>query len=216
MFDDRDDAARQLSERLELYRGEDTVVVGLARGGVVVAYRIAKSLGAALGVLIVRKLGAPFNPELAIGAICDGEDPHVYLNERLVDEMGVSEEYVKREIEAQRKEMRRREAAYAEHLPAPEFRGKTVIVTDDGIATGATVRVAASAVKRSEPRQCILAVPVASPRAVRELAPLVDELICLHSPEAFYAVGQFYSRFTQVEDDDVIGLLKQFRTEAGS
>lgn len=216
MFDDRDDAARQLSERLELYRGEDTVVVGLARGGVVVAYRIAKSLGAALGVLIVRKLGAPFNPELAIGAICDGEDPHVYLNERLVDEMGVSEEYVKREIEAQRKEMRRREAAYAEHLPAPEFRGKTVIVTDDGIATGATVRVAASAVKRSEPRQCILAVPVASPRAVRELEPLVDELICLHSPEAFYAVGQFYSRFTQVEDDDVIGLLKQFRTEAGS
>lgn len=209
MFIDRDDAARQLCERLQEYAGDDTVVVGLARGGVVLAYRIAITLDAALGVVIVRKLGAPFNPELAIGAICDGGEPHVYLNRRLIDDLGISDHLVQREIESQAQELRRREAAYAQHLLAPELRGKTVIITDDGIATGATVRVAIESVKRLEPRECVLAVPVASPRALKELEPLVDRLICLHSPEFFYAVGQFYKRFTQVTDDDVIEILQK-------
>lgn len=208
MFRDRDDAARQLCEKLTAYAGDDTVVVGLARGGVVLAYRIARTLGAALGVLIVRKLGAPFNPELAIGAICDGADPHVYLNKALIEDMGISDPHVEREIEVQANELRRREAAYARHLQAPELEGKTVIITDDGIATGATVRVAIEAVKRSEPRECILAIPVASPRSLRELEPMVDRLVCLHSPEFFYAVGQFYSHFTQVTDGDVIDMLR--------
>lgn len=210
MFTDRDDAARQLCEKLTSYGGDGTVVVGLARGGVVLAYRIAKTLDADLGVLIVRKLGAPFNPELAIGAICDGDEPHVYLNERLIGEIGVSQRHVKQVIDEQSKELRRREAAYTRHLPAPVLRDRTVIVTDDGIATGATVRVAIEAVKRSEPRECILAVPVASPRALRDLEPMVDRLVCLHSPEFFYAVGQFYGRFDEVTDDDVIELLERF------
>lgn len=213
MFTDRDDAARQLCERLKSCRGDETVVVGLARGGVVLAWRIAKTLQAKLGVLIVRKLGAPFNPELAIGAICDGANPHVYLNKRLIAEMGMGKHLVEREVEAQTSELRRREAAYARHLPAPGLRGKTVIITDDGIATGATVRVAIEAVRSSQPAECILAVPVASPRAVAELEPKVDRVICLHSPEYFYAVGQFYEQFTQVSDDDVIGLLKEFTEE---
>lgn len=216
MFRDRDDAARQLCGELKAYGGPDTVVVGLARGGVVLADRIARTLGARLGVLIVRKLGAPFNPELAIGAICDGADPHVYLNKRLIADLGISDDLVRAEIEAQAKELRRREAAYAQHLPAPELRGKSVIITDDGIATGATMRVAIEAVRRAEPRQCVLAVPVASPRALEELAPMVDRLICPHSPEFFYAVGQFYSRFTQVTDEDVIEMLKDFNEQVAS
>jgi len=210
MFIDRDDAARKLCEELMSYSGGETVVVGLARGGVVLAYRIARLLGTALGVLIVRKLGSPFNPELAIGAICDGADPHIYLNERLIEEMGISDRHLQQEIEAQTRELKRREAAYAKHLAAPDLQGKTVIITDDGIATGATVRVAIETVKRSGPRECILAVPVASPRSLRELEPMVDRLICLQSPDFFYAVGQFYSQFTQVDDDDVVELLNRF------
>lgn len=211
MFKDRDDAARQLGEKLRPYGGESTVVVGLARGGVVLAYRIAKTLGAALRVLVVRKLGAPFNPELAIGAICDGGDPHVFLNQHLIEDMSIGEAHVKTVIEAQSRELQRREAAYAGHLPPPDLRGKIVIITDDGIATGATVRVAIEAVRRSQPRECILAVPVASPRSLAELEPLVDHLVCLHSPRSFYAVSQFYSQFTQVNDDGVIELLDKFR-----
>lgn len=210
MFRDRDDAARQLSKVLAPYASEDTVVVGLARGGVVLACRIARILAADLGVFIVRKLGAPFNPEFAIGAICDGADPHVYLNRRLIDDFGISDRQVNQEIEAQAKELRRREAAYAKHLPAPDLRAKQVIITDDGIATGATVRVAIEAIRRAQPRECILAVPVASPRALADLEPLVDRLVCLHSPEYFSAVGQFYREFTQVTDADVIDLLKRF------
>lgn len=210
MFKDRDDAARQLAQDLAPYRGGDTVVVGLARGGVVLAYRLARELEAALDLLVVRKIGAPWNPELAIGSITDGAEPQVFLNDALIRQLNVGQDYIDAAIEAETSTMRNRHDMYAEHLPERNLAGRTVIITDDGIATGATVKVAIQAVKGRLPGQCILAVPVASPRAVRALESEVDRLVCPNQPEYFQAVGQFYRNFPQVDDQEVIDCLRRF------
>jgi len=210
MFEDRDDAARKLARELTPYRGGNTVIIGLARGGVVLAYRRARELDAQRGLLVVRKIGAPWNPELAIGAITNGPEPQVFLNEGLIRQLDVSREFVDAAIEKETATLRERHTEYAAHLPELDLADKTVIVTDDGIATGATVKVAVRAIRRRRPAGCILAVPVASPRAVRELEREVDRLVCPHQPEYFQAVGQFYRHFSQVSDAEVVALLERF------
>lgn len=207
MFKDRTEAGQMLAERLAGYAGPDTIVLALPRGGVPVGYEIAKRLKAPLDVLIVRKIGAPMQPELALGAIVDGTSPEVVLNDELVRELGISRFYLEREEEGLLKEIDRRHRLYRRDNAAYEVKGRTVIVVDDGIATGATVRAALQALRRGNPKRLILAVPVAPPDTVASLSPEVDDLICLESPAHFRAISLFYGRFDQVSDEEVIKLL---------
>jgi putative phosphoribosyl transferase len=215
MFRNREEAARQLAERLRAYRGRGVVVAALARGAVPMGCQLARALEAELYVVVVRKLGAPGNPELAIGAISGGDPPDAWLNHELIARLGVAEAYLQRAIERQTAELLRRKAAYGADRRNPDLRGRTVILTDDGIATGATIRIALEAVRRQQPARCILAVPVAAPDSVSELRPLVDELVCLEQPSPFYAVGAHFQQFTQVDDSEVIRLLAQFDSRQG-
>ena len=207
MYRDRIDAGRRLAGRLEAYRAEHPVVLGLPRGGVVVAYEIARALGAPLDVLVARKLGAPGRPELGIGAVVDGDHPEAVVDERLAKAIGVSPAYLEREIARQLEEVRRRETRLRAGRARVDLRDRTVIVVDDGIATGGTVRAALRGVRRAQPRRVVLAVPVAPPTAVSALARDADAIVCLETPRNFHAVGQFYENFAQTTDDDVIALL---------
>jgi putative phosphoribosyl transferase len=207
MFEDRVDAGRRLAERLETYRAERPVVLGLPRGGVVVAYEIARALGAPLDVLVARKLGAPGHPELGIGAVVDGDHPQSVVDERAMKRIGVSAGYLEGEIARQLTEVRRRNALLRAGRPPVDLGDRTVIVVDDGIATGGTVRAALRGVRRAHPRRVVLAVPVAPPDAVAALGREADVVVCLETPQHFHAVGQFYRDFRQTTDDEVIELL---------
>jgi putative phosphoribosyl transferase len=207
MFKDRVEAGQLLADRLTRYAGPETIVLALPRGGVPVGYEIAKRLNCPLDVLIVRKIGAPMQPELALGAIVDGRAPEVVLNDELVRELGISRFYLEREEEELLKEIDRRHKLYRRGNAAYEVKDRTVIVVDDGIATGATVRAALKALRRGNPKRLILAVPVAPPDTVASLSAEVDDLVCLDSPTYFRAISPFYTRFNQVSDDEVIKLL---------
>jgi putative phosphoribosyl transferase len=211
MFSDRVDAGLQLAQRLLPLKGHGPkpVVFGLPRGGVVVAGEIAKALECPLDVLVVRKIGAPHQPELALGAVTDGERPQYVLNKELVDALGVSQVYLHAEIAAQFMEVRRRQEHYRHGRAGAPIAAHAVIVVDDGIATGATMRAALTALRRLGPARLILAVPVAAPESLAQLRELVDEIICLHSPVNFMAVGRFYSNFEQTTDEEVIQLLDE-------
>ncbi len=212
MFANREEAGRQLAQRLLHVKDEHAdgvVVLGLPRGGVVVAAEIARVLDAPLDVLIVRKLGAPGQPELAIGAVTDGEQPQRVLNQQVIHMLGVSEAYLQEEIRRQLVEVRRRQELYRGGRPAVRLGGRTVIVADDGIATGATVRAGVQALRRSALDRIVLAVPVAPPEVAESLRAEVDQLVCLHTPSAFGAVGAFYADFSQTSDAEVIALLEQ-------
>jgi putative phosphoribosyl transferase len=211
MFVDREHAGEMLSKSLAHFQGRHPppVVLGLPRGGVVVAAVIARSLQAPLDVLLVRKLGAPQQPELAIAALTLHDDqPHVILNHRVIEAVGVDESYLANETSVQVDEIRRRRWLYRGERPPVALAGRTVIVVDDGIATGATVRAALQLVRKAEPARLILAVPVAPAQAIDELRREVDELICLHAPWNFTAVGASYQHFDQTTDEEVIELLK--------
>ena len=211
MFENRVQAGRQLAARLQHLRDEpptDVVVLGLPRGGVVVAAEIAAGLPAPLDVLVVRKLRAPRQPELAIGAVADGEHPHRFLNDRVIARLGVEDEYLQREIAMQLDELRRRQALYRRGRPAIPLTGRTLVVADDGIATGATVRAGIKALRRAAPERIVLAVPVGPRESVRSLASDVDELICLETPSEFISVGEFYGDFRQTTDAEVIAALE--------
>ncbi len=212
MFTNREHAGRLLGLRLahlQERRGAEVLVLGLARGGVVVAAEIANALPAPLDVLVVRKLGAPARPELAIGAVTDGEHPQRVLNERLIARLGVRQEFLQKEIERQLQEVRRRQALYRGGRPAPEPADRVVIIVDDGIATGATVRAGIQSLRQASARRVVLAVPVAPPETARALGAEVDELVCLETPDVFPAVGSFYDDFRQTTDAQVIALLKE-------
>jgi putative phosphoribosyl transferase len=204
-FRDRVDAGRQLAERLEPFRAQSPVILGLPRGGVPVAAEVAQALGAPLDVLIVRKLGVPWHPELGFGAI--GEGGTVVLNQDLVQEAGLTEPEIEEVTAAERAELERRVRRYREGRPPVELEGRTVIVVDDGIATGFTVRAAVEVARSRRAGRVVVAVPVASPRAVQELRSLADEVIVLEAQEAFMAVGQFYWNFPQTSDEEVTQLL---------
>lgn len=211
VFADRAEAGRELAERLLRHKIANPVVLALPRGGVPVAYEIARALEAPLDVIVVRKLGAPSHAELGVGAVVDGDHPEGIFNDEIIAELGVSREYLEREVEAQLKEVRRREGVYRGGRPRVELKGRTAIVVDDGIATGGSIRAALRAVRRAAPARVILAVPVAPAETIRELRREADEVVCLSSPASFYAIGQFYHDFHQLDDEEVLRLLEAAR-----
>jgi putative phosphoribosyl transferase len=206
MFRDRQDAGVRLAQRLssEGFTG-DAIVLGLPRGGVPVAYEIAVELKAPLDVFLVRKLGAPFNPELAVGAIASGGEA-VY-NEGLLAQLGLDEEALAPILKREEEELERRERVYRRGRPAPSVAGKTVILVDDGVATGATMLAAVDAVRALGPRRVVVAVPSTSASALARLRRSADEVIALSTPEPYVAVGAWYESFPQLSDRDVIEFL---------
>jgi predicted phosphoribosyltransferase len=206
-FQNRADAGRKLARALLHLKNERPVVLALPRGGVPVGFEVAQELGAPLDVVLVRKIGAPGQPELGLGAVVDGDAPQVVLNEELVDLVRPSRRYLEAEQKRELAEIERRRAVYRPGRAPIPLQGRTIIVVDDGIATGGTMKAVLQALKNVAAKRVVLAVPVAPPETLRELAPLVDEAVCLMTPEPFYAVGAFYRDFTQTTDDEVIGLL---------
>ncbi|MFC3979265.1 phosphoribosyltransferase [Streptosporangium jomthongense] len=207
VFEDRRDAGRVLARLLEHYRGRpDVVVLGLPRGGVPVAYEIAVSLGAPLDVFVVRKLGLPGHEELAMGAIAGGGV--VVLNEDVVRRAGVSPETLREVAAGERRELVRRERAYREGGAPLDLMGRTVVVVDDGLATGATMRAAVAALRRHEPAGIVVAVPTAPEPAVGELRESADQVVCASTPPLFSAVGFSYRDFAQTTDEEVRDLLR--------
>jgi putative phosphoribosyl transferase len=204
-FRDRADAGRRLAERLEAFRAQSPVILGLPRGGVPVAAEVAQALDAPLDVLIVRKLGVPWHPELGFGAI--GEGGIIVLNRDLVQDAGLTAPEIEEVTTVEQAELERRVRHYREGRPAVDLEGRTVIVVDDGIATGFTVRAAVEVARRRGAGRVVVAVPVASPRVVEELRSLADEVIVLEAQEAFVAVGQFFWDFPQTSDEEVTRLL---------
>ncbi len=209
-FCDRREAGRQLAERLAFLKNEKgLVVLGIPRGGVVVAAEIARALAAPLDVFIAHKIGAPFNPELAIGALTSTGD--VMLDEEMVACLKLARADVLREIEQQREEIARRLELFRRGCPPLDLRSKVVIVVDDGIATGATMLASLRALCKHKPAKLVLAVPVAPPETMARLRVECDQAVAVATPEPFWSVGRFYSHFGQTEDAEVIQLLERGR-----
>ncbi|MFR0355538.1 phosphoribosyltransferase [Streptomyces sediminimaris] len=208
-FHDREQAGRELAARLRIEQEKgmlpDPLVLALPRGGVTVAREVASALGAPLDVLVVRKIGVPYEEELGVGAIV-GDDEPLY-DQRSLDQLGLGDAELAPVVEREREELRRRERLYREGRPAPEVRGRTVIVVDDGLATGSTARAALRFVRRRRPGRLVLAVPVGSPQTADRLRAEADEVLCPHRPSDFMAVGAFYEEFEQLTDDDVLRAL---------
>jgi putative phosphoribosyl transferase len=208
LFQDRYEAGRVLASRLMQYANQpDVVVLALPRGGVPVGYEVAKALHVPLDVFVVRKLGVPGHEELAMGAIAS--DGVRVLNEDLVRALGIPESLIDRIVEREQRELERREREYREGRPPLAVRGRTVILVDDGLATGSSMRVAATAVKQLQPARVIVAVPVASPATCAEFQSEVDQVVCAVTPEPFWAVGQWYEDFSQTSDEEVRELLRR-------
>ena len=208
-FRDRTEAGHLLAEHLADFAGPDALVVAIPRGGVVVGGVVADDLKCDLEVVVVRKLGAPDNPELAIGSLMEGAD-EPYVNERIVRDLGVTRRYIEEETERQKLEAQRRAQAYRGNRPKPEIAGRTIIVADDGIATGATMMSSIRGVSAQDPERTIVALPVGPPENVDRIAMMVDDLVCLSTPAFFAAVGQFYENFGQTTDEEVIEILERF------
>lgn len=208
-FADRADAGHQLAERLAHRHDRAPVVLALPRGGVPVGFEIAVRLGAPLDVLLVRKLGAPGFPELGLGAVVDGPHPTRFLNQPVIDAVQPPPGYLQAEEQRQLEVIARRKRVLRRGRPPVPLQGRSVILVDDGIATGGTVRVALQALAASGARQVVLAVPVAPPSVLAQLPVAPDNMVCLQMPADFQAVGQYYADFEQVSDDEVLALLDQ-------
>jgi hypothetical protein len=208
MFRDREDAAVQLARRLKDREFRNPLVLAIPRGGVVTGAVLARELGAELDVVLSRKLRAPMQPELAIGAI--SEDGQVYLNHQAREALGPMEEYLAEERQYQLSEIERRKKLVRGVRPQASIEGRSVIVTDDGIATGSTMIAALQAVYAKDPYEVIVAVPVASPDRLSEVRQWCDDAVCLLAPRQFWAISQFYEDFSPVEDEQVVELLREF------
>lgn len=216
VFYDRHEAGRLLAQKLAHLRDQKPIVLALPRGGVPVGFEIAKALQAPLDVVLVRKIGVPTQPELALAAVVDGERARTSVNRELMEIFGLSEDYLAEQTEKQLAEIDRRRKLYVGDRPYLQVVGRTVIVVDDGIATGATVSAALKALRHAMPRRIVLAVPVAPQETVRELGKKVDELVCLMTPALFGAISRFYVDFHQIGDDEVVNYLATLAPETAS
>ena len=207
IYQDRTDAGEKLAQELKAYHGKDTVVVAIPRGGIMVAAPIVKKLGAALDLIIPRKVGTANDPEVAAGAITP--DGTIIYNEQLLFRRQITTADLKPIIGKEMAELKRRDQVYRKDLRSKELAGKTVIVVDDGMATGLTVLASLQAVKNKRPARLILAVPVATKEAVELVSTTVDHVICLVTPEPFFAVGQFYYNFGQTTDEEVTSIIRK-------
>jgi putative phosphoribosyl transferase len=204
----RKEAGIELAKSLEDIN-KDAIVLAIPRGGVVVGFEVAKKFGIPLDIVITKKIGAPNNPELAIGAVA--EDGTLLLDENLATSLGVSQQYIKDEVARQKSEIQRRLENYRGDAPRPAINGRQVIVVDDGVATGSTLKVALRYLRSGGARPLVVAVPVGPSDTVNELKKEADRVVCLHTPEPFYAIGQFYEDFDQTNDEEVKNLLSEAR-----
>lgn len=212
IFKNRQDAGEKLAEKLTEYAGRDDVLVlALPRGGVPVAFEVARRLGTPLDIFLVRKLGVPGQEELAMGAIASNGVR--VLNESVVASLNIPDAAIEAVARREQIELERREKAYREGLPAPRVKGKVVILIDDGLATGATMRAAAIALKQQNPAKIIIAVPVSSPETCKEFEAKVDAIVCAVTPRPFYGVGMWYEDFSQTTDEEVRQLLQISRND---
>jgi putative phosphoribosyl transferase len=209
-FRDRSDAGRRLAKALSSYKNRHPVVLALPRGGVPVAAEVAATLDAPLDLILVRKIGVPTQPELAMGAVVDGIAPIVVRNEDVIRLSGTTAQEFDKACEQERAEIERRRNLYIGERPRAKISGQVAIVIDDGIATGATTRAALQAVRKQKPKELVLAVPVAPRDTIEELRQEVDALICLEMPDPFIAIGCFYRDFRQVSDEEVVAILRRF------
>ena len=207
MFKDREEAAFQLAAKLKKYKNADGVVLAVPRGGVPIGYIIARQLGLPLEIVLSKKIGHPYNPEFAIGS--------VHLNGVILDNTAsdISEKYINDEVERIQNSLKDKFKLFMGNRKPVDLENKTVIIVDDGIATGNTILATVEAILKNNPKEIIIAVPVAPPKTVKMLSNHVNEIICLQIPENFHGVGQFYNNFTQVRDEEVIELLKKANRE---
>jgi putative phosphoribosyl transferase len=214
LFRNRVAAGQALAGALDHYAGRpDALVLALPRGGVPVAFEVARALHLPLDVFVVRKIGMPGNEELALGALAAGAPP--VLNEDLVQMLGVTPAAIAAATDKERAEVARRERAYRDDLPPPVLKDRVLLVVDDGLATGATMRAAVRALRLQAPARIVIAVPVSSREARAELSAEADEMVCLEAPESFYAVSVWYDEFPQTSDEEVRELVARARSEAG-
>ena len=206
-FADRDEAGRSLAGKLAHLKDQQPVILALPRGGVAVGFEVARALDAPLDIVLVRKIGVPWQPELALGAVTDGASPETFIDRDLAKILNIPESYVEEETARQLEEIERRRKTYCADRPPLEITGRTAIVVDDGIATGATMRVALQAVRRRGPMRLVLAVPVAPPDTLASLGKEADEVVCLQIPAGLGAIGFYYRDFHQMSDDEVTDLL---------
>jgi putative phosphoribosyl transferase len=204
-FKNRVDAGKQLASALKPV-SKGAIILAIPRGGLVVGFEVAKALGIPLDIVITRKIGAPGNPELAIGAVA--EDGTTILDDELVRTLQISKAYIGKEVEKQKIEIKRRLLRYRGDMPYPILENREVIVVDDGVATGSTLKAAILSIRKKGAKKIIVAVPVGPAHTVSELKRIVDNVVCLQTPEPFYAIGEFYDDFEQTEDDEVIKLLE--------
>jgi putative phosphoribosyl transferase len=217
-FEGRGDAGRWLADKLAHLKDAQPVVLALPRGGVAVGFEISRALDAPLDIVLVRKIGVPWQPELALGAVTDGAHPETFIDRDLATSLDIPEDYIREETARQIEEIERRRKSYCEGRPAPKVAGRTAIVVDDGIATGATMRVALQAVRRRGPARLVLAVPVAPPDTLAALGKGADETVCLETPIGLGAIGFYYRDFHQMSDAEVTDLLARAPrpTESGT
>ena len=214
-FSDRHDAGRKLAHALHGYEGrKDVLVLALPRGGVPVGYEVARALGLGFDILVVRKLGVPYQPELAMGAVASGGA--LYLNRSLINQISISQREIETVLAVERAELKRRERLYRGERPAPQIEGRIIILVDDGVATGASMHAAVMALRTGNPARIVVAVPVAPDDAGMRFAADADEFVTLFSPADFRAVGQYYDVFDQTSDEEVRDLLSQFQRETPS
>jgi putative phosphoribosyl transferase len=207
-YKNRAEAAHQLADLLQPYADRpDVVVLALPRGGVPIAYEVARALNASLDLMLVRKLGVPGHEELAMGAVAMGGIR--VLNDEVIWGLAISDEAIEQVTTAEQQELRRRERAYRGERPAPTIQGRCVILIDDGLATGATMRAAVAAVRQLQPAWIVVAVPVAAPDAIAALRGEADEVVCPATPEPFLGIGRWYEDFAQMTDEEVRGLLER-------
>lgn len=208
IFKDRVEAGRLLAEKLAGKIDKSSVVLGIPRGGVIVAAEVCKRTGAVLDVIIVRKIGAPFSPELAAAAICEGDV--LVIEENVIKAYSIPLDYIEREAEKEREVIRQRELRYRGGRSLSDVRGKVVAIVDDGVATGTTVLAAIRRVKASSPRRVIVGTPVISPEAAAKLEREADELVEVYRPVELFAIGEFYEDFSQVSDEEVVEVLRRY------